>query len=213
MLSALEPAGTAAHAIATLWWVMLVGALLIWVGVVACFVWVARSSDTPRHRDAGRWLFWGALVLPAVVLVPLVSYAFLVGEQVVRARAWSGEPVHVRAVARQWAWRFEYPQLRPHHRFDRLLLPAGSPIRLEVQADDVIHSFWVPRLAGKLDAIPGRTNVMLLDALEPGTHGGTCAEFCGLQHATMRFEVHVLPASEFEAAVRGEAADAAKAGL
>ena len=199
MFSALDPAAESAHAIATLWWVMLAGALLIWVGVVAAWAWAVRPTETPRHQRPGRWLFWGAVILPAVVLVPLVAYGFSVGERIVRAHLGASEVVKVRVIGRKWHWLFEYPQWQPGVQYRDLRLPAGVAVRLEITSDDVIHSVWIPRLGGKLDAIPGRTNVMHLSPLEEGEFGGACAEFCGRLHAMMRFSVVVEPAAVFHA--------------
>jgi cytochrome c oxidase subunit 2 len=82
---------------------------------------------------------------------------------------------------------------------DALRLPVGRPVHVHVGSRDVIHSFWVPRLGGKLDAIPGRTQVVRLQADEPGTFRGQCAEFCGLHHAHMVMTVIAMPAAEFDA--------------
>ena len=89
-------------------------------------------------------------------------------------------------------------------------LPAGMPVDLVITSGDVIHSFWIPRLAGKMDAIPGRVNVLRVQADTPGPYAGECAEFCGTGHAGMRFEVVVHPAADFAAVL---AATGATAGL
>ncbi|MDO5623627.1 MAG: cytochrome c oxidase subunit II [Pseudomonadota bacterium] len=196
--STLHPAGSVAQSVSLLWWVMCVGALLLWAGVAGAFVWLARERGQPLHTTGeGRWLFWGAVVLPALVLVPLVAYGLVVGERVIRAQGFAGEPLHVNATARQWAWQFDYPDIQPGVAHTTLYLPAGRPIRFEIRSEDVIHSLWIPRLGGKLDAIPGRTNVMVLDARAPGRYGGQCAEFCGTGHTAMRFEVVVEPEADF----------------
>jgi cytochrome c oxidase subunit 2 len=81
---------------------------------------------------------------------------------------------------------------------NELRLPAGEPVELLLHADDVIHSFWVPNLAGKMDLIPGRVNRMVIQGDRPGIYRGQCAEYCGLQHSLMAFDVIVLPRSEFD---------------
>ncbi|MGY6634859.1 MAG: hypothetical protein ACXIU8_14120 [Alkalilacustris sp.] len=90
---------------------------------------------------------------------------------------------------------------------DRLILPAGRPVDMRITSGDVIHSFWVPRLGGKMDAIPGRANVIRVKAHAPGLLIGQCAEFCGLGHAAMRFEVEVVAEADRNAALRAAGGD------
>ena len=93
-----------------------------------------------------------------------------------------------------------------------MLLPAGTPVDIVVTSRDVIHAFWIPRLAGKIDVIPGRVNVLRIQADAPGRYEGRCAEFCGVGHAGMQFEVVVHPAADFAAALAqaGSAVEAKK---
>ena len=98
----------------------------------------------------------------------------------------------IEAEARQWSWTFRYadhPDLPPEE--NGIAIPVGQPVEFRLTSADVIHSFWVPQLGGKMDAIPGHRNVHRLMADVPGTHEGLCAEFCGIGHAAMRFEVVV----------------------
>lgn len=197
-LSALAPATAASHAVAGLWWAMLAGGAALFLLVVGLFCWVARPSARPRARDGRRWVFWGAVVLPALVLPPLVAWGLWVGEQRARPQA---DALVVRVTAQQWRWTFSYPQLAPGRRYAVLHLPAARPVRLEITSRDVIHSFWAPQLAGKLDALPGHVNALYLEGLVQGTYSGQCAEFCGTDHTTMRFEVVVHDAADFAAAL------------
>jgi cytochrome c oxidase subunit 2 len=117
----------------------------------------------------------------------------------------------VKVIGFQWNWQFEYPQYvddqgRPltiigtcPSRCPELHIPVGREVAITLESADVIHSFWVPRLAGKLDAVPGRSNRMWLRADEPGVYAGQCAEFCGLGHALMRFTVVAQGEEEFQA--------------
>lgn len=204
-LSALTPGSDSAAAISGLWWVMAIGAGLLMVLMLALFVWVARDSDAPRTQSERRWLVWGAGVLPACVLLPLVGYGLWVGEQHVRAGQQADVEVHV--TAKQWAWQFRYPELHGDTVFTQLHLPAGKTARLHLHSEDVIHSLWVPNLGGKLDVIPGMVNVMHMQPHAAGRHRGVCAEFCGREHTHMRFEVIVHEADAFNdaltAALRG----------
>lgn len=116
--------------------------------------------------------------------------------------------LHVRGF--QWNWQFEYPQYTDDDgkpltiigacpsRCPEVYVPVGRDISVTLEAADVIHSFWVPRLAGKLDAIPGRTNRMWFNVTKPGRYGGQCAEFCGLEHAQMKMTVVAVSQEEFE---------------
>lgn len=108
----------------------------------------------------------------------------------------------VTAQGYQWWFRFEYPNEQIENVGDlvtanELVIPANRPVRIDLRGMDVIHSFWVPRLAGKVDMIPNRANFMWLKADEPGYYWGQCAEYCGDSHAVMRFRVIALPEEEF----------------
>src|SRR5690606_7741019 len=103
-----------------------------------------------------------------------------------------------RSVGERWMWTFRYPDAGATSE-EVLHIPAGEEIEFVVTSTDVIHSFWVPRLGGKIDAIPGHQNTIRLKADRPGRYGGVCAEFCGEGHEIMRFEVVAHPPEEYEA--------------
>lgn len=206
--STLDPAGPAAESVATLWWVMLAGATLVLVAVTALALWSMRK----RRREAEvsvRWHLWGGgLALPLTVLAALLAYAFALEWRAHDARTGDADPLRVEAVARQWTWEFVYPDAPggPLRINDRLHIPAGRSVEVAITSRDVIHSFWVPRLAGKRDAIPGRVNVLRIEADRPGVYGGLCSEFCGEGHAGMRFTVEAHRQEDF-AAVLARLAD------
>lgn len=183
-LSTLAPAGDSANAIAILWWVMLVGATVIFVGVLgaALYPLVRRRAAVKLPERA--LLIGGGLVFPAVVLLALLISALLVGDRL--SPRGEADVLKVEAVAERWAWTFHYPDGRAPTR-DVLHVPAGAPFEVHVTSRDVIHSFWLPRLGGKIDAIPGQVNVIRLQAAQPGVYRGQCAEFCGVGHAAMSF--------------------------
>ncbi len=117
-----------------------------------------------------------------------------------------GEAYQIVATGYQWWWRFEYPgamvKLAPTGEMplataNELVIPAGRPVHIELRTTDVIHSFWVPKLAGKVDMIPNRANHIWLQADQPGYFYGQCAQFCGVSHAVMRFRVIALDEKEF----------------
>lgn len=212
-LSTLDPAGPAAERVATLWWIMLAGATLILLGVCALalvpFLQARRSDAVSRRapRD-GVWLFGGGLAFPLATLLALMLYAFVL-DPIDDAARTGAAPLRVEAVARQWDWRFVHPDAPggPLETEGRLHVPAGRPVEVAITSEDVIHSFWVPRLAGKRDAIPGRVNTITILAERPGVYGGICAEFCGYGHAGMRFEVVVHEASAYRGVMASLAAD------
>jgi cytochrome c oxidase subunit 2 len=133
-----------------------------------------------------------------VLAVPMVAAIIDLG----------GDPdedaLQVTVRAEQFNWFFEYSELiddegnalsTPRE----LRVPVDRDIAISLESIDVIHSFWVPKLAGKLDVIPGRTNTMWFNATSPGTYSGQCAEFCGIGHAGMKFTVIALEEAEFQA--------------
>ena len=140
----------------------------------------------------------GALVIIAVPTLRAIWYSYDVPEEQ-RANAYE-----VNAHGLQWWFKFEYPAeqidgVGPLVTANELVIPAGRPVRVNLRTEDVIHSFWVPKLAGKVDMIPNRGNHMWLQADEPGYFWGQCAEYCGESHAVMRFRVIALAADEFAA--------------
>jgi cytochrome c oxidase subunit 2 len=198
-LSALDPAGPAAQSIATLWWVMLAGAAVLFTLVISLFsfAFLRRDSTGKPRRSAGkRFVLWGGLVMPSVVLTGLLGYALILGEWL--APRPDGGVLRVEAKARQWQWDFTYPEAPDAPgTSDVLHIPAGRPVDIHVTSADVIHSFWVPRLGGKIDAIPGHANVIRLFADRPGTYHGQCSEFCGTGHAVMGFSVEAHEAVDY----------------
>jgi cytochrome c oxidase subunit 2 len=148
-----------------------------------------------------RWIVLGGLCLPAIILTPLVAHALMTGEELLPGRAAS--PMRIEAEAQQWKWTFRYPALEGAETVGVLHLPAGVPVDIVVTSRDVIHAFWIPRLAGKIDAVPGHTNVLRVQAAAPGRYQGLCNQFCGMGHSTMHFDVIVYPAAEFSASLAG----------
>lgn len=111
--------------------------------------------------------------------------------------------LEVNVIAHQWWWEFDYPEYKITSA-DQLHIPAGRPIRLSLHSDDVIHGFWVPSLAGKTEVIPNHDNGLWLNAYRPGVYSAQCTEFCGEEHALMRFEVVSQSQSDFDGWVKGQ---------
>jgi cytochrome c oxidase subunit 2 len=194
-LSTLDPAGPAAASIATLWWVMLIAAAALFALVMVLFALVIWRPGWGARASPKRWIVLGGLCLPAVVLTPLVAYALMTGERLLPGSG--AQPARIEAEAQQWHWTFRYPGHDGMKTEGVMHLPAGVPVDVVVTSRDVIHSFWIPRLAGKIDAVPGHVNVLRIQADVPGRYQGLCNEFCGTGHSAMRFDVEVHPAADF----------------
>ncbi len=136
--------------------------------------------------------------MPALVLVPLVTYGMIVGEQLLPLPE---APQRIEAEGRQWVWTFRYPDNGGVTTVNVLHLPAGIPVDIAVSSLDVIHSFWIPRFAGKIDAVPGHVNLLRIQVNEPGRYEGQCSEFCGIGHTRMQFAIIAHPARDFAAAL------------
>ncbi len=204
--SALDPAGPAAAAIARSWWLMFWGALLVWVLVLGLVLVGMQRARGMSSTGARRLIVVGGLVLPVVLLAALLVHGTLTSDRVT-GRADAVDHV-VEVSARQWQWDFVYLDAdgRPlATSTDVLAMPLGGMVEFRIDSADVIHSFWIPRLGGKIDAVPGRTNVLRLRADRDGPMRGQCAEFCGLDHAIMAFEVQVLGADAYAAWLRDHA--------
>ncbi|MET3926733.1 cytochrome c oxidase subunit II [Devosia sp. 2618] len=201
-LSTLDPAGPAAANIATLWWVMFWGATALFVLVLGL---LTLSFLRPRLIIAIKpmhWIIGGGLIMPVPILIGLLFAALLLGESLL-PKPGGVQPMRIEAHASQWQWRFAYPDNPGAPDSEVLHIPAGEPVDIVVQADDVIHSFWIPRLGGKIDAIPGHINTIRLQADKPGIYRGICAEYCGPGHDTMGFVVEAHLPAGFAAALGG----------
>jgi cytochrome c oxidase subunit II len=195
--SALTPAGRDAEEIDVLVRIMSVGTLLIWLAVVAIAVYTIRVGESHSQRAANLLILGGGVAAPTVVLGALIAYGMPLVPTVL---AVPGGGPSIRVTAKQWWWRFEYDT--PAGRVEtanELRLPVGERVRVELGSPDVIHSFWVPSLAGKMDMIPGRVTRLALEPTRTGTFRGTCAEYCGASHALMAFSVIVMEPEEFRA--------------
>ncbi len=179
-------------------------ALLGTIMVVVVILWFRAMLRQPRADEGQRpdrvhrwWLVGGGLVLPISAMTLIMMVGVPLGQRMLPLPVPGGEPLKIEVTAHQWWWDVYYPATGNSLR-NVIHIPAGQPVDLHLTSADVVHSFWVPRLGGKLDMIPGRTNVLRLAADEPGTYRGACAEFCGLNHAHMKFEVIALSESQWQ---------------
>lgn len=165
-----------------------------------------NTDQQQAQRLQNRWVIWGGLVLPGVSLTIVLVLGLPLGRDMLPLPLEQGEPVRVNVTAQQWRWDVSYPD-SARVLEDRVVIPAGEPVDVHLESADVIHSFWVPRLAGKLDVVPGRTNILRIQADEPGIYRGHCAEFCGAGHAHMQFIVEALEPGEYQSWLTQEQAD------
>lgn len=198
---ALDPAGPFAEPVSLLSWVLLaMGGVVLLVVLVALGL-ALFGPRRWRRRLGGAWLVWaGGLAFPVVVLSALLIYGLGLTSRLSEAPA-PGE-MRVRVTGEMWWWRVAYLDDAGREVMqdaNEVHIPVGRPVVFELDAADVIHSFWVPRLGGKRDMIPGRRNVLRLQADEPGVYAGQCAEYCGGPHALMGFVVIAHTPQSFEA--------------
>ena len=186
----LDPAGPFSNTVSTLSWVLIGLVTLIFIGVCAA-MWVAQFGSAELRATLGgeRVVKWFGLIIPAGVLLVLLVWGLLMVRGLTTIQ---GDELRMRVSGNLYWWRVSYLDAsgrEVHADANELHIPAGRPVVVEMESEDVIHSFWVPRLGGKMDMIPGRTNRLKLQADEPGSYGGQCAEFCGGAHALMGFVV------------------------
>jgi len=183
--------------------IALIGALIV-VGLArqgAPRPAVASGTPVPVSRPPGgvTWIYIG-IGLTAVTLLGSLIWSMVV---LAHVAAPPGKPgVVMDVTAHQWWWQVRYDGDPPSRQFttaNEIHIPVGVPVRVRLKSADVIHSFWVPALSGKTDLIPGQTNETWLEAREPGTYRGQCAEYCGVQHAHMAFSVVADAPQAFEA--------------
>ena len=186
-------------------------ALAVFIGVQAAIVvtvmkYRRRNDDEPRpeqiHGNQRLEVLW--TIIPAIVLVaifiPTVRTMFQIHDR-------ADESAYtIQVYGKQWWWEIHYTEpdtVANVVTANEIYIPVNTRVRVELLTSNVIHSFYVPQLAGKMDLIPGHTNVMSIEASEPGMYYGECAEFCGDSHAFMRFKVMAVPQDQFDAFIAG----------
>lgn len=176
---------------------------LVMVVVVALWLYAIRreptmSGEPELRRMQQRWLIGGGLLLPGISITVILLVGVPLGQRMLPLPPPSGEVLRIDVVAHQWWWQVSYPDTGIELE-NQLFIPAGLPVDLHLTSADVVHAFWVPRLGGKMDMLPGRSNVLRLEADQPGTYHGSCSEFCGAGHAHMKFTVEALALPDYRA--------------
>lgn len=219
MQSALDPGGPSAVTLESFWWFAFWTATAVYIVVIAALAFAMmhrrrRSGsvltvDAPQEQRSTRW------IVAATAATVGVLFLFL-GVDLATSRslgAMQHEPaLRVRVTGTQWWWRIEYLDSLPNRTLvtaNELHIPVGRVVELELETNDVIHSFWMPALGGKRDMIPGQKNRLWLQADSAGVYRGECAEFCGQQHAKMAFLVVAQDEAQFASWYNAQLASAA----
>ncbi len=209
--SPLNPASDPSHLINRIWWIMFWMSVAI-EGLVAGLVVIAlirfrrKAGDPDPVQISGNTrieIAW--TIAPALVLVVLLVLTLTTMINVSEPK---GTTMSVTVTGHQWWWEFSYDNQNVLTG-NELHIPIGEPVHLNLRSADVIHSFWVPSLQGKRDAIPGHDNTLWISADKPGTYRGECTEFCGPEHANMNFIVVAQPRAEYDAWLQGQQQPAA----
>jgi cytochrome c oxidase subunit 2 len=197
--------------------------VIFWMaGAVALLVFIAvgyaiiryrdRGQDMPEQTHGNKWLEVGLTVAPAIILVtvaiPTVIKTFELNKT-------NDAVCVVNVTGQQWWWEYDYPVqncggveiTEPIVTSGEMVIPAGAAVQLRITSRDVIHSYWIPKLNGKRDAVPGRLHPLRMEADHPGIYVGQCTEFCGLSHARMRQAVVALDTADFQTWVDNQLED------
>ena len=210
LLGYLDALGPQAQTILPLTWFTLGVSVAVCV-IIAWLLWVAvrraranggaletRAVPIERGANGINWIRTG-LVISAIPLLITLVWTMVAIASISRPRQHTELAIDVTPY--QWWWQASYPGQEPTESFttaNEIHIPTGVPVLMRLHGGDVIHSFWVPKLAGKTDVIPGQTNLAWLQANQPGRFRGQCSEYCGAQHAGMGFEVVAESPADFE---------------
>ena len=198
-----DPSTPNAEAISQLYWFVFAICAVVFIAVETALILFVirfrrRGSTPPEaegpqiHGNTRIEIIW--TIVPAVILVGVAAVVLARSEAV--QGAGSADELVVQVEGHQFYWQYVYPD--GQIAIDTLVLPVGRPVKLELVSDDVNHSWWVPELAGKRDAIPGRTNVLRFEPDQEGVFEGRCAELCGVLHAVMPTTVEIVSQGEYE---------------
>ncbi|QLL66222.1 cytochrome c oxidase subunit II (plasmid) [Sinorhizobium mexicanum] len=196
--SALDAAGSEADATSFLFWVLVITGALIWLALAGLLVYAIRNRRRTWSEDAaGRLILWAGPVFSSTVLFGLLTYTLWLMPGL---RPPTDSALRVEVIGTQFWWRVVYRKSArpPVTSANEIRLPVGERVEFVLRSDDVVHSFWIPSLGGKMDMIPGRTNTLSLLAERAGSYGGACAEFCGTSHALMAFSAVAMMPDDFE---------------
>jgi cytochrome c oxidase subunit 2 len=199
---------TQAEKIDTLWDVLIIASVPVFVLVAVVVLFAIKEfrlrpgqehqDGPPIHGNTRLEVMWTAV--PAILIVGLVTYAYVVLRDIEKAPANAAQEMHVAVTGQQFTWTFEYRAPNANKvRSAQLYVPVDRSVKFDIRSLDVIHDFWVPAWRMKIDAVPGITTHYRITPNRLGTYPVVCAELCGLGHAFMRQTAHVLPQDKFDA--------------
>ncbi|WP_246249116.1 cytochrome c oxidase subunit II [Chelativorans alearense] len=210
--SVLNPHGAEAESIALLFWITAIGGALIWLAVVGALIYAGRRHRKPYSQaSAARLVLWAGAVVPSILLAVLLGYALaLIPDLRPLAASADDDRLHIEVIGEQFWWRVIYhpPDGQPVVSANEVRLPVGERVTFSLKSTDVIHSFWIPPLGGKMDMIPGRTNTFSLKATKAGIFRSPCTEFCGPSHALMAFTAVAMKPGRFDRWLANEGKEA-----
>lgn len=209
--STLDPAGRGAEQIAELFWWLVAVSIVIWLLVVGLAVYAGWLRPGVHHyRKANLLIIGGGAVFPTLALAVYLSYGLALMPGLLAPAP--EDSLKITVSGEQWWWRVRYhpPSGEPVELANEIRLPVGEPVDLFLASPDVIHSFWIPSLTGKMDMVPGRVNRLTLEATKTGVYRGVCAEYCGTAHALMKFDVVVMEPKAFAAWLEHQARPASR---
>lgn len=211
--SALDPAGMQSEHLSYLWWVFFLVTAIVYAIVMAVLIVAffrrrrsapgskAEIIPDPASDKRAANVIKGSVAITVITIFALMITSFRAG-RAIDSLSSATEPVIIKVTGQQWWWQVEYQDPVPSNTVttaNEIHVPVGRPIKIVLQSTDVIHSFWVPNLHGKRDLIPNYPTTIYFQADKPGTYWGQCAEFCGYEHAKMRFIVKAESPGEFKA--------------
>jgi cytochrome c oxidase subunit 2 len=196
--SALKAHGSEGQRLEGIWWLMFAlaaGVYVIVAGFIIAGILRGRRTETgkdSRIRDSV-FIWWGGIIIPVVILAIL---AVATVDATAQLRKPARNPLLIVVVGKRWWWDVSYPTMGIRTA-NEIHVPVGQPLEIKLPSDNVNHAFWVPQLAGKEDNIPGQDNVIRFTVNKPGRYRGECAQFCGVEHARMDFEMIAEPSDVF----------------
>jgi len=212
--NAINPAGPNAQNISDLWWLMFIVCSIVFVLVMIALLLSLRNRtaeapetlppvvEPPQESERRRW----QVVISAITITVIILFVFLIASYSSGRSLYLNDPtkngLSIQLTGHQWWWEVRYNDVDASNIFttaNEIHIPVGVPVMFTLQGADVIHSFWVPNLAGKKDLIPGKINTLWLQADKAGVYRGQCAEYCGLQHAKMALWIVAEPQEQFNA--------------
>jgi cytochrome c oxidase subunit 2 len=212
--NSINPAGPQANSLSRLWWLMFIVCSIVFVAVMIALLLALRNQtrepqyastpilEPPQQEERRcRNVVLSAVTITVIILFVFLIVSFSAGRSLTADLA-QKNGLSIELTGHQWWWEVRYQDVDASNIFttaNEIHIPVGVPVTFSLKGGDVIHSFWVPNLAGKKDLIPGKINTIWLQADKPGVYRGQCAEYCGLQHAQMALWVVAEPQEQFNA--------------